>query len=236
MVKVSVIMPARNVGRYVDEAVRSVLAQRGVDYELLVVDDASTDDTWDRIRKYQNDSRVRAWRFRKRRGAGGARNYLMARAKGIYFAMCDADDTVLPGYLRTMMKVLDSHSDVGVVYADRLVRDPAGKLRPLRRSQGPAETWDLCDGPISNPGTLIRRAFIRKVGGYRVDLPVLEDYDLFWRLAEITRFLYLKGKPLYFYRKRPGSLSRQSKRLHAAVRRKIFREVLFRRYGFQVAW
>jgi len=233
---VSVIMPAHNVDPYIEEAIRSVLNQRAVSYELLIVDDASTDHTWDRIRAFQKDPRVRAWRLRKRRGAGAARNYLFARARGAYLSFCDADDRMLPGYLWTMVRALNRDPKAGVVYTDRLVRDQSNRLRPLPRSRGPAETWDLFEGPISNVGTLVRRALVRKVGGYRTDLPCLEDYDFFWRLAEVTQFLYLKGKPLYFYRKRPGSLSSRFKQKHSAIQRSLLREVIFRRYRVRVPW
>ena len=233
---VSVIMPAHNVESYIEEAIQSVLDQRGVTYELLIVDDASTDQTWDCIRSFQKDPRVRAWRLRKRRGFGAASNYLFARARGAYLSSCDADDKLLPGCLRTLVRALDRNPGVGVVYSDRLVRDRSGRLRPDRRSRGPAETWDLIEGPVSNVGTLMRRGLIRKVGGYRTDLPYLPDYDLFWRLAEATRFLYLKGRPLYFYRKRPDSLTNQYKRKRSTIQLSLLRDVISRRYGFQSKW
>ncbi len=235
-VAVSVIMPAHNVELYIDQAIQSVLAQREVVYELLIVDDASTDRTWNCIQTYQKDPRVRAWRLRKQRGAGGARNFLFSHAKGVYLAFCDADDRMLPGYLEIMVRAFNREPEVGVVYADRLVKDRFGRLRRHQRSRGPAETWDLCEGPISNVGTLLRRDVVQKVRGYRTDLPCLEDYDFFWRLAEVTRFLYLKGKPLYFYRKRPGSLSTQSKKKRSAIQQNLLRTVILRRYGFRVPW
>lgn len=230
------MMPAHNVAPYIEEAIQSVLDQRGVSHELLIVDDASTDHTWDLIRSFQKDSRVRAWRLRKRRGFGAASNYLFARARGAYFSSCDADDKLLPGYLRTLVRALDRNPRVGVVYSNRLVRDRSGRFRPDHRSRGPAETWDLVEGPISNVGTLIRRGLIRKVGGYRTDLPYLPDYDFFWRLAEVTKFLYLKGKPLYFYRQRPDSLTNQYKRKRSAIQRNLLRQVIARRYGFHPSW
>ena len=229
-------MPAHNVEAYVEEAIRSVLSQRGVSSELLVADDASTDVTWDRIRAYRDNPRLRFWRFRKRHGPGATRNYLMDRAQGVYLSFCDADDVMLPGHLRAMVRALNHDPGAGVVYTDRLIRNRSGKLHRSCRSRGPAETWDLFEGPISNGGTLVRRTLIRKLGGYRTDLPILEDYDLFWKLSEVTRFIYLRGKPLYFYRKRPGSLSSQSKRKHSLIQRGLLRGVILRRYGFRVPW
>ncbi len=233
---VSVVMPAYNVDPYVEEAIRSVLAQKGVPFELLIADDGSTDGTWKCIQSYRADPRVRVWRFRHNCGVSFAGNYLIARSRGRYIASCDADDMMLPGHLKVLTRVLDQNPKVGVVYGDFVQKDRSGKLRLLRRSRGPSETWDLVDGPICNVGSLIRRTLIRKVGGYRTELPYLEDYDFFWRLAEVTQFLYLKSKPLYFYRRRPGSLSNLFKRKHTAAQQSLLREVILRRYGFQVPW
>ncbi len=229
-------MPARNVEDYVDEAIRSVLGQRGVAFELLIADDASTDKTWSQIRTYKDDPRVRLWHFQKQKGEGAARNYLIARAKGRYLVSCDADDKFLPGFLQTMVRALNQNPGVGVAYMDRLVEVRPGKFKRGRRSRGPAETWDLLDGTISNGGTIVRRVLVRKAGGYREDLPYMLDCELFWRLGEITRFIYLKGKPLYVYRQRPGSLTAQFKSKSHSIRLKLLRQVIRQRYGFRARW
>ncbi len=235
-VLVSVIMPARNVEKYVDEAIRSVLEQRGTVFELLVADDASTDGTWDRIQACRPNTKMRTWRFREHKGVGAARNYLIAHARGRYLAFCDADDKMLPGLLRALCLALDRNPQAGVAYTDRLVNDSSGRLRLRLRSRGPVETWDLIEGTISNGGAIVRRSLIKKVGGFRQDLSYLEDCELFWRLAEVTRFVYVKGKPLYFYRQRPGSLTEQFKKKASTIQSKLLREIIKRRYGIRVRW
>ncbi len=234
-IAVSVIMPARNVGAYIDEAIRSVLSQRGIRFELLVADDASTDRTWSCIRNYLFDPRIRVWRFMKRKGVGATRNHLISKARGNYLALCDADDKMLPGFLRTLADALKRHPSVGVVYGDRWVNMPSGRLRRFRRGRWPAG-WDLLQGTLSNPGTMIRRSLVRKVGGYRADLPYMEDCEWFWRLAEVTRFLHVRSRPRYFYRKRLGSLSDRFEKKSRFFKLKLLREVILRRYGFRVPW
>lgn len=233
---VSVVMPARNVATYVDEAVRSVLAQRGVRFELLIADDASTDGTWERIQAYLGDPRVRAWRFRRRRGAAAVGNYLVSRARGAYIASCDSDDVILAGHLRTLAAVLDREPGIGVAYGDMIELSPRGRRRLLRRSPGPTETWDLLDGSLANGGTMVRRRLFKAAGGYRRELPFLEDCEFFFRLAELTRFRHVRGRPLYVYRRRAGSLSRQPRARWARAGRRILRETILRRYGFRVLW
>lgn len=236
-VKVSVIMPACNVAAYIGQAVESVLAQRGASFELLIGDDASTDGTWDRISAYRSDPRVKAWCFKTRQGPGGVANRLIRRhARGVYLSSCDADDRMLSGHLRVLARVLDRHPRVGVVYGDLLRMEASGKCRRLPRSRGPTQTWDLIDGSIARGGTLIRRSVFDQAGGYPTQLPFLEDVEFFLRLSEITRFHYHSGRPLYLYRKRSGSLSDQPPQAWAAMGRKIWREAIFRRYGFKVPW
>lgn len=235
-IRVSVIMPARNAARFVGEAIGSVLGQNGIDFELLAADDASTDRTWDRMRTFRENPRLRLWRFKKQKGVGAARNYLISKAKGDYLSLCDADDKMFPGFLSTLAGALERHPSVGVVYGDRWVNTPSGRLRRFRRGRWPAADWDILQGTLSNPGTMIRRSLVRKVGGYRTDLPYMEDCEWFWRLAEVTRFLHVRARPRYFYRQHPGSLSAQFKKKSHSVKLKLLREVILRRHGFRVPW
>ncbi len=235
-VKISIVMPAYNVDSYIDEAIQSTLAQKGVSFELLIGDDGSTDQTWKWIKAYQKDPRVRSWKFHKNRGASVTRNSLIAYSHGSYIAACDADDVMLPKHLKTLAQVLDREPEIGVVYGNLIEELPSGKHRPLPRSPGHTKTWDLIDGSITNVGTLVRRKLIQKIGGYRCRLPFLEDCDLFLRLAEITQFKYLKNKPSYLYRRHHDSLSDQPKQMWKAVGQKIIKDAIFRRYGTKVKW
>lgn len=234
-VKVSVIMPAYNAASSIDAAIQSVLAQKGVLFELLIGDDASTDGTWMRIRTFQTDPRVRATRFQRNQGAALTSNRLIAQARGEYLSSCDADDVMLPENLLVLTRVLDKHPAVGVAYGDLFVTEPRG-CSWIKRRFVPKKAWDLLGGCFANGGTLIRRSLIRKVGGYRPDLAYLEDCDLFLRLAEHTRFYHLAGKPLYCQRKSPGSLSDQPSKKLRKVSQKILRDAIQRRYGTSVGW
>ncbi len=236
LIKVSVIMPAHNVESTLDEAVQSVLAQKGLSFELLIGDDASTDHTWQRIQAYRKDPRVRAWRLGTHRGVSAAGNFLADRARGQYLSSCDADDAMLPGHLAALSRVLDRMAGVGVVYGDLLVWEAPHRYRPFRRNRGPAHTWDLLGCSIANIGTLIRRSLFKEVGGYRPDLTLEEDCELFFRLAEVTQLHHLSGEPLYLYRKRRGSLSDQPQKRYREASQGILREVILRRYGFRVPW
>lgn len=236
-ITISVIMPARNAERYVQEAIQSVLSQKGVRFELLIADDASTDKTWNRIQKYCEDPRVRFWKLRRRRGAAKARNVILRSARGKYIVPFDADDLMLPGYLKTLYGAIHKRPSVGVVFFHQFLQKKGGKILKSRKVFDPDQSWDLLGrGSLGNGGTMIRRSLIERIGGYDVHLPFLQDYDLFLRLAEAARFFCIKGKLLFFYRKRKGTVSDCSARDYKKVFQSIVRKAILRRYQRSVSW
>ncbi len=231
-VKVSVIMPAYNTASSIDKAIRSVLDQKGVLFELLIGDDASTDETWDRIRAYRSDPRVRIFRYRRNGGAGVTSNRLAAKARGLYLSSCDADDALLKDNLRRLAAALDRRPSAGVAYGKVRVVS-SGRVVGVRKRFVLKTPWDLLGGFLAKGGTLIRASIFRKVGGYRKELPYLEDCDLFLRLAEQSEFVCLNGKPIYFQTRRPGSLSDRSPRELQQMSQKILQDTIQRRYGYR---
>lgn len=238
--RISVAMPAYNDARYIDAAISSVLAQRGASFELLIGDDGSTDGTWGIIQRYRHDPRVRAWRFRHRGKAGApVRNDLIARARGRYLSICDADDVMLPDNLRVACRLLDLHPTIGVVCPYWRCIDAFNRPFPVTAVAGPnrppSRTWDLLGGMGNHGGSMIRRAVMQQVGGYREDLPGAEDFCLFLALAEITRIEMIPGKPLYCYRyyvHRSPSYIRAAQR----NRHRAFVDAIRRRYGYRISW
>lgn len=129
--RVSVLIDAYNYGRYVDEAIESVLAQDfpAEEMEILVVDDGSTDDTRERVAKY--GKRVQYF-YKENGGQASAFNYGIARARGEYVALLDADDYWSPSKIRRVVEEFNSHPDAGLVY------------HPFREFK--TETGEWCDG------------------------------------------------------------------------------------------
>ena len=231
-------MAAYRVERTIDQAIQSVLAQRGLAFELLIGDDASPDGTWERICRYLSDPRVRGWRFRTHQGCASVRNRLIARAKGRFLSICDADDLMLPGNLARLAAILDRNPQVGVTYSRLKVIDERGReLRKRFQFPGPSRRWDLLRNAISHPGTMIRRSLLRSVGTYRVTYQVMSDYDLFLRLAEVAHIRPVSNRTLYAYRWHRRSLTRTaSKELVDRTRRQVVAAAIARRYGYQVSW
>lgn len=234
MTRISVIMPAYNVVGFIAEAIESVLAQRGAEFELLIGDDASTDDTAKVIERYRSHPAVRIFRNPYNRGAAATRNALIRAARGTYLTPCDADDIMLSHNLSRQAAFLDAHPEVGVVYSGTIavwVDDAGRQIRaPELIARGCNRAWDLRENVVNHGGSMSRAHLIAQVGGYDEDVGNVEDWDLWLKLAEITRIHFLEGEALYLWRRRLGSWSAANPRTDANIERIV--RAAARRRGF----
>lgn len=232
--KVTVAMPAYNAAPYIREAVDSVLAQEFESFELVVVDDASVDSTWKHLKGYSKHPRVRLLRNRRNLGAGSTRNQILRLARGEYITPCDADDLLLPGALKRLSQYLDRNPRVGAVYGDilELMTDRGNTLvrPPAICGKSHEEAWDLIDNAVNHAGSMIRKSLMLEVGGYDETVYSVDDWSLWLKLAEISRFKYLRGEVYYVWRRHPSSLTQTDRNWHGDVE-KIRLEAIARRYG-----
>ena len=212
---VTVVTPAYNVAKYVGETVDSVLRQTFRDFEYLVVDDGSVDNSADVVKAHVGDDP----RFRlvqgEHRGLSAARNAGIREAKGEYIAFLDGDDRWHPKFLERQLQLIQSlPPDVGVVFCrSRLVLEN-GTLVFLQWQR--AGRYDFDDFLVnSNPARngsslLIRKSCFADVGGFDEDLRHLEDLDMWLRIAanSKTPVLWASKYFLVDLRLRPGSMSR----------------------------
>ncbi len=227
-------MPVHNARLYVAAAIESVLAQDHPSFELVVVDDASTDGTAEALHRFEGHPRIRIVSNKKRRGRGASRNLITRLSKGAYLSPCDADDLMLKGNLKALSRYLDCHPRVGVVYADMQLEtvDKRGRVLKKREIKGRDcnETWDLFDNAVNHPGCMMRKSCLLKVGGYDEDIDYGDDWSLWMKLGEVTRFTYLPNKVYYLWRRHPGSIKKYTPRNLKDFAR-IRMEAVRRRYG-----
>jgi len=181
----SVIIPARDVGPFVEAAVRSVLGQTLRDIEVLVVDDGSCDDTWERLCKFE-DSRLRLLKGMGL-GVSAARNQALAVARGPYVAFLDADDVWRLDHLERLSNRLDQEPEADLVFSALAWIDEGGS--PLPRS---VVRWDGRLGyeelflefyPITTSSLCVRREAALRVGGFDENLRSGTDHDFCLRIA-----------------------------------------------------
>jgi glycosyltransferase involved in cell wall biosynthesis len=188
---VTVIMPIYNAAAHVREATESILSQTFADFELLAVDDGSSDDSASLLRGY-GDPRLRVERNERNLGLVATLNRAVGRAKGRYIARMDADDVSLPTRLAEQVAYLESHPDVSGVSAAYEFIDEEGRRLPvdygLLRPVGPALLrWSLHFGTFfCHPASMLRREVFENTGGYDPDFAHAEDYELWLRAT--TRF------------------------------------------------
>jgi glycosyltransferase involved in cell wall biosynthesis len=185
---VSVVIPVRDGGGFVVDACRSALAQHGVDIEVLVVENGSTDDTVERVRSV-TDARLHLL-HQDPPGVSRARNLGLEQAAGEWVAFLDADDLWSPDKLRHQ---LDAAAGAGadLVFSDAaVVRDGAGDGPPFHQvNPPPPPSAPLLPALLGRPNfiplssVLVRRERVTAVGGFRTDLTHSEDWDLWLRLA-----------------------------------------------------
>jgi len=200
--KVSVMMAAYNVEKYIDEAVGSVLAQTYQQWELVVVDDGSTDGTGIRLEEVaRKDSRIRVFHNEVNLGLGATRRIALELAQGSYAAVLDADDVALPEWLSSRVQTFDQHPEVVLVSGSRILIGADGARMGVTHEGASSELlqWRLLFGnPVNQPSCMFRLENARNVGGY-MPYPYLEDWDLFVRLCSVGRLVQL-DEALMMYR------------------------------------
>ena len=187
----SVIMPVYNRERYVREAIDSVLVQGDGDFELIVVDDGSTDRSVAIIQSIQ-DPRVRLLR-NDHGGGASARNKGIAAARGEFIVWIDSDDLQAPGALAALRKSIASHADADVFYGDLEIFHDAvpGQVQHTHYPDYyssqllPQLILGNC---LPNPGTAVRRALYDQHGDYDTAFTRCHDYQIWTRLADTARF------------------------------------------------
>lgn len=205
----SILMPIHNCRPYVGLAVQSILSQSFTDYELIVIDDASTDGSADEVRAI-NDPRVRVIRNETNLRVAGSLNNGLAIATGRYIARMDGDDLCAPGRLGAQIAYLESHPQVGVCgcWAKYF---GVGIPHVFRAPTEPHEVaaFMLFQNPLCHPSVMIRRSCLDDTGlAYDPTFTFSEDYDLWTRLEPHTQLANLP-QVLVHIRQHPSSVSRQ---------------------------
>ena len=207
---VSVVMAAKNYARFIGEAIGSALAQTFPDWELVIVDDGSTDDTGAVVRPYLIDGRIRYFRSDSL-GQSRAKNLGIGFARGEFIAFLDADDAWFPTKLAKQMTLMREHPQVGVTYTQRELIDETGKSLGFRNEALPGGrilSTMFLQNFVCFSSALVRREVFETVGIFDPALDLSIDYDLWLRAAAHFEFRPV-DEVLVKYRTGHGNLSKK---------------------------
>jgi glycosyltransferase involved in cell wall biosynthesis len=192
MPKVSVIIPTYNAANWLKQSIDSVLRQIFTDYELIIIDDGSTDDTSSIVKSF-DDKRIRYF-HKANGGVASARNMGLDKATGEYIAFLDSDDLWPESYLEVIVLALEKASDYGLAYTAMTVSYPDGTITKHFRASDCVSGWTTCNlfnkEFIWAQASVFRKSLLDR---FRWDelLKTGSDYDAFLRLSLKTPFLFV---------------------------------------------
>ena len=196
---VSVIIPTYNRARVIKEAIDSVLNQEYENYELIVVDDGSTDNTGEILKAYGSDICVLR---QENKGVSAARNRGVAKAKGGFIAFLDSDDLWLPEKLTTQINFLKSNPEALICQTEEIWIRKGKRVNPKKRHSkfsGMIFEQSLVLCIVSPSAVMMRKSLFEMVGLFDENLPACEDYDLWLRISSQYP-IYLINTPLIIKR------------------------------------
>jgi glycosyltransferase involved in cell wall biosynthesis len=213
VVTVSVIIPAYNCAEFLSQTLDSVLRQTYQDFEAIVIDDCSKDNTWEIICAYADgDRRIRAFKNEANLGIAGNRNRGISLASGKYIAWQDADDISLPFRLEHQVSFMEKNESVGIVggYLEIFRRDQTLGIRKYAESDSDLRRCIFRYSPVAQPAAMLRKSALDRVGPYDLRYPPAEDLDMTFRIG---RFYKLANLPEVLIRYRESDASATFTRL-----------------------
>lgn len=207
---ISVVMPAYNAAGFIQTAIESILAQTCRDFELIVVDDASTDSTWEIVSRLSaGDARIKPLRNTLNSKIAKSLNRGIEAAAGKYVARMDADDWSYPDRLQKQLDFMQARP--GLVLSGGTIEVCDDRLAALNRRQYPLEDAEIRErifffSPFCHPAIICRTDALRRAGGYNESLEVAQDYDLYFRIGRLGELANLPDC-IHKLRTHPGSSS-----------------------------
>lgn len=204
---VSVVMPVYNGQKYISESIESILLQVFSDFELIIIDDGSTDNTYSIIEQYaKKDSRIHSYRNSDNLGIAASLNIGLKLARSSLIARMDADDIAYPHRLTCQYALMQSHPDVAICgSALRVYEQPSNVWRPPVTHEE-ISTRLLFECSLCHPTIIYRKEIILdRLGGYQAEFNNCEDYELWQRASQLSSIKFANiSEPLLSYRIHPS--------------------------------
>ena len=200
MPEVSIIMITYNMGKYIGEAIESVLNQSYKNFELIILDDASIDNTQEIISQF-DDKRIRVFQSKENKGIPYMRNWGIELMRGKYMAILDSDDIAPPYRIQEQYDYMEANPDIGVIGGDFFSFGEESKYHICVQGNENIQYRFLFRCPIANPAAMVRKSVIDYYNiRYDVNYSVCTDLKFWIEMLGRTKFSNLTGKPYLFYR------------------------------------
>jgi glycosyltransferase involved in cell wall biosynthesis len=232
---ISIIMPCYNAANFLKAAIQSILSQTYSRWELIIIDDASTDSTSKILKLYSRFSKIKVFKNRQNLGVAGSLNRALKLAKGKYIARMDADDLSHPTRLQKQLDFFQSHSGLiacGVQTEIINGQNQTTGTRSFPTGSQACHDYLMLTSPILHP-TLMAKASIYKKIGYQTKYKTAEDWDLYFKLIKFGQLGNLPDT-LYSYRQLFGSNGFKNIKKAFILITKIRLEAI--KNGYQPAW
>lgn len=208
---ISVYITNYNYGKFIKQSIESLLNQTLQDFEVFIIDDGSTDDSRKTIEEYAELPQISII-YQRNKGLNITNNIALRVARGKYIMRLDADDYLVPDALETMSRVLESDSELGLVFPDYYLVDVNGvPIGEVRRFNFKNEV-SLLDQPAHGACTMIRRDFLLNLGGYDESYSCQDGYELWIKFISHYKVLNI-NKPLFSYRQHGSNLTSNENRI-----------------------
>lgn len=217
---VTVYLVNHNYGKYIESAITSVLSQTINNYELIIIDDGSSDNSKEIIEKFMQHEKVYVI-YQKNKGLNVTNNIAIRASKGKYIMRLDADDYLDENAISVMSGVLDRNPDVSMVFPDYYLMSEKGDVQEIVRRHD-FQKVELYDQPPHGACTMIRRECLIELGGYDETYRCQDSWDLWMKFIEQYKVKNV-NLPLFYYRQHVESLTNNEDRI-LATRAQIIRK------------
>ena len=208
---VTVYITNFNYGKFIKQAIESVLMQTEQSFELIIIDDGSTDNSKEIIEKYKDLKNIRIV-YQKNKGLNVTNNIALRAARGKYIVRLDADDYFSPNALELLLEKLESDSMLGMVFPDYFLVDTQGEVLERQKRHDFDNEVKLFDQAAHGACTMIRVQFLREIGGYDESFSCQDGYELWVKFSSKFKVSNI-NEPLFYYRKHGKNLTSNEDRI-----------------------
>ena len=213
--KVTVYIVSHNYGKFIEKSIDSVVNQTFLDWELIIIDDCSSDNTLDIAKKYidEKSTKIKLLKNKKNKGLQKIANEASSKASGKYILRLDADDYLHSNALEILYMKAESNPDASLIYSNFYYIDEIGNIIGQENSFNRVADGEISD-LIAPHGacSLIPLSLLHSVGGYNENINAQDGWDIWYKLSRVGKCLKVKD-PLFYYRQHSTSLSKDHSRL-----------------------